>query len=600
MNAETTRPKRIRSKASPRQIKPLEIRRAGAADRPAIYRLRHNAFAAELRQHPPSESGALSDPIDAHNDYIVAVSGAEVVGCISLTSPDAPRFSLEKYIARDEIGRSDETWEVRLLCVAKKWRKTAVSALLMYAALRWVESKRGGRIVGMGRADLAEFYRDAGLRIHPETHIRSGAVNYVLMDAAVPQLRARAVSRWNLLRRASERVRWKLGARFEMPAPCFHGGAFFEAIGDRFDDLDRRRSVINADVLDAWFDPAPSVLSSIGDALPWALRTSPPTDCGGLIEAIASARGVPRESVLPGAGSSDLIFRAFLRWMAMDRRALLLDPTYGEYAHVLENVIGCRVDRFPLRKDDGYRVDPAALQRAFAGGYDLAVIVNPNSPTGGCIARDDLAKIAACAPPGLRIWIDETYIDYAGGDHSAEAIAAHSENVYVCKSMSKAYALSGARCAYLCAAPHNLEDLRAITPPWVVGLPSQIAAVRALESPRYYRRRWSETHVLRAELSGGLERLGWTVIPGIANFVLAHLPEAQPEAAAVVALCREEGLFLRDAAKMGKSLGKRAIRIAVKDRETNGKMLEIIASVLAAAQRQTQSVGSNIGFSSPG
>ena len=32
--------------------------------------------------------------------------------------------------------------------------------------------------------------------------------------------------------------------------------------------------------------------------------------------------------------------------------------------------------------------------------------------------------------------------------------------------MSKVYALSGARVAYLCAGPHQLEALRAITPPW--------------------------------------------------------------------------------------------------------------------------------------
>jgi hypothetical protein len=41
-------------------------------------------------------------------------------------------------------------------------------------------------------------------------------------------------------------------------APCFHGGAFFEAIGDRFDRLERRHDIINADVLDAWFPPAAS------------------------------------------------------------------------------------------------------------------------------------------------------------------------------------------------------------------------------------------------------------------------------------------------------------------------------------------------------
>jgi hypothetical protein len=40
---------------------------------------------------------------------------------------------------------------------------------------------------------------------------------------------------------------------------CFHGGAFFKAIGVGFDNLDHRTQVINADVLDAWFAPSPKV-----------------------------------------------------------------------------------------------------------------------------------------------------------------------------------------------------------------------------------------------------------------------------------------------------------------------------------------------------
>jgi hypothetical protein len=53
-------------------------------------------------------------------------------------------------------------------------------------------------------------------------------------------------------------------------------GAFFEAIGDDFSALERRHGVVNADVLDAWFDPSPAVLAALRQHLPWALRTSSP------------------------------------------------------------------------------------------------------------------------------------------------------------------------------------------------------------------------------------------------------------------------------------------------------------------------------------
>ena len=97
---------------------------------------------------------------------------------------------------------------------------------------------------------------------------------------------------------------------------CFHGGAFFKAIGDDFKSLDRATSIINADVLDAWFPPAPAVIDSIREYLPWLLRTSPPTDAEGLVRTIAAVRGVPDECVLVGSGSSDLIYLALREWLS--------------------------------------------------------------------------------------------------------------------------------------------------------------------------------------------------------------------------------------------------------------------------------------------
>ncbi|MBN2579475.1 MAG: aminotransferase class I/II-fold pyridoxal phosphate-dependent enzyme [Pirellulales bacterium] len=78
-----------------------------------------------------------------------------------------------------------------------------------------------------------------------------------------------------------------------------------------------------------------------------------------------------------------------------------------------------------------------------------------------------------------RFWIDETYIDYVDPNGSLEPFAAESKNVVICKSMSKAYALSGVRAAYLCAPKPIAQDLLSVTPPWAVSLPAQLAAVTA-------------------------------------------------------------------------------------------------------------------------
>jgi histidinol-phosphate/aromatic aminotransferase/cobyric acid decarboxylase-like protein len=147
--------------------------------------------------------------------------------------------------------------------------------------------------------------------------------------------------------------------------------------------------------------------------------------------------------------------------------------------------------------------------------------------------------------------------------------------------MSKAYALSGARAAYLCGPAGMMDELRPLCPPWSVSLPGQIAACEALYALDYYRARWEETGVLRAELREGLQGLGWDVVLGCANFLLCHLPPAAPKAAALAERARTHGLFVRDVANMGQSLDARTLRVAVKDRRTNLAIVEILRITLA-------------------
>jgi histidinol-phosphate/aromatic aminotransferase/cobyric acid decarboxylase-like protein len=144
------------------------------------------------------------------------------------------------------------------------------------------------------------------------------------------------------------------------------------------------------------------------------------------------------------------------------------------------------------------------------------------------------------------------------------------------------------RVAYLCGPMHLLSALARITPPWAVGLPAQVAAVRALAEEPYYAARYRETHCLRAELVAGLRRIGIEeIVPGTANFVLCHLDADQPTAADVVNESRKYGVFLRDASLMGTELGPRALRIAVKDRATNAIVVETLERVFDAASLAT-------------
>ncbi len=315
--------------------------------------------------------------------------------------------------------------------------------------------------------------------------------------------------------------------------------------------------------------------------LSWISKTSPPTNCEGMVKSIAKNRGVKAENILPGAGSSDLIFMAFREWLTSASRVLILDPAYGEYAHILENIIGCQVDRLEILKEKNYVVDTEALIAKSKNCYDLIVLINPNSPTGQHISRTKLESVLTELPTTTRIWVDETYIEYVGKNQTLEKFAARNKNIIICKSMSKVYALSGLRSAYLCASAYQLEKLKSISPPWAVSLPAQLAAIMALNDHKYYEKCYAETHVLRDEFAKELLKINSIkVTQTTANFVLCHLPKNGPNAQRIVSKCKEKGLYIRDISNMGINIGNHIIRIAIKDRDTNQRMIKILRQVL--------------------
>ncbi|MCA9244136.1 MAG: histidinol-phosphate aminotransferase family protein [Phycisphaerales bacterium] len=565
----------------PKRPNRLRVVEADAAMREQIYRNRHEVYAAELGQHAVNLEARLTDALDDYNVYLAACDGDKLVGYISITPPGNHKYSIEKYVDRSDIPVTfdDGLYELRLLTVTASRRSRVVAAMLMYAVFRWISDRGGRQIVAMGRREVLPMYQRVGLRTQGVT-IQSGSVTFELLTADIESFQRAARDMSHLVGRVRETSEWELDVPFTRPAPCYHGGAFFEQIGEEFDDLNRRHDIINADVLDAWFPPAPRVMDAVTEHLPWIARTSPPTRCAGLARTIADVRGLPTESIALGAGSSDLIFRVLPRWLTARSRVLLLDPTYGEYAHVLEHVIGCDIARHTLSPEDGFAVDIDRLRRDLRG-CDLAIIVNPNSPTGRYLPGEMLRDVIETALPGTRFWLDETYMEYVDAGASLEAFAANSKNVFVCKSMSKVYALSGMRAAYLCGEAEAIADIQGVTPPWVIGLPSQIAAVEALRATSYYAQRYLETHTLRAALCVELRALGLRVFDSVANFVLCLLDGLDWSPPALVEACAARGLFIRDASGMSAERRVEAIRIAVKDADTNKRIVAILRDVMS-------------------
>lgn len=315
-----------------------------------------------------------------------------------------------------------------------------------------------------------------------------------------------------------------------------------------------------ADVLDAWFDPSPSVVAAFRDSEN-LIRTSPDPDCIPLIQAVCAAKSIPYESISVGAGSSEIIHRV-LPMLARGGPAVILDPTYSEYAYVL-NRAGCPVFRHALSVEDGFHVSIESFC-AVAQGASLVVLVNPNNPTGQVLTAAQVMELRARLDPDTLLWVDEAYIDYAPDECTVEAYAATQPNLFVLKSLSKAYALSGLRVAYLVGQTAVLSP-----PPWIVSNPAMVAAIAALCDPDYYETQWRETNRMTQDFAQRVGALDLVVHSGCLNAILVESP--RPNWADELA---QNGLIVRTPVGMGHVLGDRYVRIGLKVRDEWSAMID--------------------------
>jgi len=558
----------------------IAVALACPGDRELIYAARHEVYARELRQHPENDRCLLCDPLDERNEYIVAKQDDDMLGFISITPPGG-QYSIDKYFPRRGLTLQFDPrlYEIRLLTVLRPHRGRMVAPLLMYTALRYVESHGGSQLVAIGRHEVLALYTRCGMKALG-IRTQAGAVHYELMTASTEDVHAAIAARAPQLSKIENSVEWRLPFRFRQRTHCLHGGSFWEILGDDFTHLAGATDIVNADVLDAWFAPAPAVMAALEQNLPLLVPTSPPTHAEGMIRAISRARAIPERCVLAAAGSSALIFSAFQAWLGSHSRVLLLEPLYGEYRHVLEDVIGCTVESIVGRSESGFRIDLDQVAERLEEPFDLVVLVNPNSPTGTLLPPAALKELLSDCKQS-RVWVGETNVVFGGLENSVESLAASSANVFVCKSMSKVYALSGLRAAYLVGPEEKIAELGQIAPPWAVSLPAQVAAIAALSSGDYYNAQYLRTAEIRQQLAAELrERCGIVAFPSVTNFLLCELPLQASDAADMVRGARKRKLFMRAGEEIHPSLGPRTIRIAVKSPEMNGRMIQVLSALV--------------------
>ncbi|HOV13757.1 MAG TPA: histidinol-phosphate transaminase, partial [Spirochaetota bacterium] len=411
---------------------------------------------------------------------------------------------------------------------------------------------------------------------------------FKLLYAEVKDLRKKAGTVYEkMLSRITVNIDWQLDFPIVKEKVCFHGGEYINNSLEILENPEKLEEIITADVLDAWFPPSPKVLEVLNKNLSLLIKTSPPVDGRFVEEKIASVRNMSKDNILVGSGSSDLIFQSFLHLLNDKSKVLLLDPSYGEYAHILKNVIKCGFDRFFLEESDSFCLNIEKFGEILTKNYHMVVIINPNNPTGNLIDKISLKNIVEKTDKNTIFWIDETYIDYVGKSYSLEELTKTHKNIIICKSLSKIFAFSGLRAAYLCSSTDIISKLRSITPPWQLSFLAQVAIFQAIDDYSYYQKKYEETSELREDFVNELSKIkNINIISHGANFILCKITDDMIKLVDLIDYCKNHNLYLRDVTNMGSNFHNRFFRIAVKDKDSNKKTVEIIKNFWSNNERR--------------
>ena len=311
----------------------------------------------------------------------------------------------------------------------------------------------------------------------------------------------------------------------------------------------------------------PAALEAARRALEEDTGQYPDLSYHGLREALGAYVGVDPQLVVPTNGGAEAIFLA-ARAAGKGGTALILEPTFSEYATAARAAGLLPVRRVVRRPEDGFGLDPEAFTDL--DGAAVVFLCNPNNPTGGVLGRRAVMEISArVRDAGAVLVVDEAFVDFVPEASVADAVDDH---LFVARSFTKFFAIPGLRLG--CLICPDAARVQALQPSWPVNAVAAAAGTAAARDVAFAERSVREVARLREELSAALAVLpGLTVFAGTANFLLVKGPEGLTERLA------RRRVLVRGCAPFA-GLGPAYFRVAVRGEVENGALVEAVGGTL--------------------
>lgn len=290
--------------------------------------------------------------------------------------------------------------------------------------------------------------------------------------------------------------------------------------------------------------------------------------------------GIKQNYVVVGNGAAELI-KVVMEKHADDKVGIIY-PTFDEYPNRLrEEKI---VPFIPQTENFDYTADD--LMNHF-GDKDISLflLINPDNPSGHFMPKADVLRLAEwCAERNIRLVVDESFVDFTYGFERNsllhDDILERFPKMAVMKSISKSYGVPGLRLGVFATADTELiTRMKKEVSIWNINSFAEFYLQIYGKYEKEYKKACDKFIEEREMFYDELKTITFLrVIPSQANYFLCEVVGRYTSAELTQKLI-ENDVIISNCGLKSRMAGKQLIRLAVRSRRDNAKLISILRSL---------------------
>ncbi len=298
-------------------------------------------------------------------------------------------------------------------------------------------------------------------------------------------------------------------------------------------------------------------------------------------EAIAQVHHLDARRIVCGAGSDEILSLLAQAYVGAGDEGILTEHGFLFYPIAILANGGKPV----VASERELRTDVDAILKQVTSKTRIVFLANPNNPTGTYIPSSEVGRLRDGLPEDVLLVLDGAYAEYVcEDDYDAGAnLVASGNNTVMTRTFSKIYGLAGLRLGWAYCPEQVADVLNRIRGPFNVSIPAIAAAAAAVRDVEHTNQAVEHNNRWLPWLTTELQKLGLTVTPSVANFVLIHFPEGGPVTAADADdALKQYGIYLRRVGAYGLD---HALRMTVGTTDENKAVIAALTEILSASGR---------------